>query len=564
MNNDYQKALDHRSTIDAMVETLPENVLKLALGYVPRGQIFTIVTSCRGFYHVAKAALYSHLVLENRNRVDRLMICYPDPDEIAGYVEILEIPGALEPPAQQYIDRLVHRAYNLHRLRVGVVDSKDTAIPYLPKIPTNHRISTLIVGEKACHPITADVRMIPLRELKPFPNLTNLAWFPVDPRIGTVHDILKVINGLCPDLVYLQIPWSDHICPAPWEDLARFHSLKQITFRFEHNSQINLPEFVKCLHVLYSRKIKVRIGSGCAMETVKWLQSLYVRIYVHESTHGRMPHKMLTRVFQDNRGHLINLRDIPPTTFVTVSNHGSRPTDQSVSGDQMKEAIYRAVEEVDYSDGDGLRVEMDLTSEKHLPEILLSKKLFYARLLVTRNNVPPEYIPQIIKANPSLKSLVVANHVQHRGSTYDGNCTYAKVPLLPGQDQCRSSGNGQDKQGVQQRYTIPGFELLFRLRRHEDTSITQQWKAYTPLRRKAPAPLATELPKLNVFNLQNWVEEEWSEPLITRLNKWEEEIKSWFQLSPRLAMIAVVLNTDHEKFGKVEKYWCSCNEYDYL
>ena len=67
-----------------MVEKLPENVLKLALGYVPRGTIFTIVTSCRRFYNVAKAALYSHLVLENRNRVDRLMICYPDPDEIAG------------------------------------------------------------------------------------------------------------------------------------------------------------------------------------------------------------------------------------------------------------------------------------------------------------------------------------------------------------------------------------------------------------------------------------------------------------------------------------------------
>jgi len=299
------------------------------------------------------------------------------------------------------------------------------------------------------------------------------------------------------------------------------------------------------------------------METVKWLQQLYVKIHVHESYHGRMPHEMLSKVFQDNRGHLINLRDIPPTTFVTVSNHGSSPSVESVSGDRLKESLYQAVDAVDYSDGDGLRVEMDLTSERHLPNILLSQKLVYARLLVTRHNVPPRYIPDILRANPKLTSLVVAQHVQHCGSTYDGNCTYNKVPLLPRQDQSRTSINGQDKHGVQQRYTVPGFELLFRLRRHDDGGITKQWKAYTPLRR-GPAPVASELPKLNVFGPANWVEEEWPERLMTRLKAWEDEIKSWFQLCPKLSTIAVVLNTDHQKFGKVEKYWCSCNEYDYL
>jgi hypothetical protein len=564
MNNELQKYIDHRSMIDAIVDRLPDNVLKNSLSYVPRGQVFTILTSCRAFYNVAKAALYSHLALENRNRVDRLMICYPDPDEIAGYVEILEIPGALSSPAQEYINRLVQRAHNLHRLRVGVVDSTDTEIPYMPTIPKNHQISTLIVGEKACNPITADVRMISLTELQPFPNLTNLAWFPVDPRIGSIQYILTTIYQMCPDIVYLQVPWSDHISTVPWEDLPHFHSLRQITVRFEHQSLIDLTEFVKCLYVFYSRNIKVRIGSGCAMETVKWLQELYVKIHVHETSHGRMPSEMLSRVFQDNRGHLINLRDIPPTTFVTVSNDGSSPTVESVSGDRLKESLYEAVDAVDYSDGDGLRVEMDLTSERQLPNILLSKKLVYARLLVTRHNVPPQYIPEILRSNPKLTSLVVAKHVQHHGSTYDGNCTYNKVPLLPQQDRCRTSVNGQDKYGVQQRYTVPSFELLFRLRRQDDGNITKQWKAYTPLRRGRPAPLATELPKLNVFGLQNPVEEEWPDRLLNRLKAWEDEIKSWFDLCPKLTTIAVVLNTDSQKFGKIEKYWCSCNEYDYL
>ena len=561
MDEQTQKHIEHRKTIDAIVEKLPENVLKHSLSYVPQGQIFTILTSCRASYNVAKAALYSHLVLENRNRVDRLMTCYPDPDEIAGYLEILEVPGALSSPAQEYINRLVHRAHNLRRLRVGVVDSKDDATPYMPTIPKNHQISTLIVGEKACNPITAHVRMIPLAELRPFPDLTNLAWFPVDPRIGSIQYILNTIHQMCPDLVYLQVPWSDHISAIPWEELPRFHSLRQITFRFEHQSLINLSEFVKCLSVFYSRDIKVRIGSGCAMETVRWLQHLYTKIFLHESSHGRMPYEMLSRVFQDNRGHLINLRDIPPFPCPADSHDGSG--DEPFSVDRLKESLYQAVEAVDYSDGDGLRVEMDLTSERQLPNILLSKKLVYARLLVTRHNIPPQFIPEIIRSNPKLTSLVLAKHVQHRGSTYDGNCTFNKVPLLPQQDQCRTSVNGQDNQGVQQRYTIPAFELLFRLRRHDDGSITQQWKAYTPLRRGRPAPLATELPKLNVFGTPNGVEE-WPERLLTRLKAWEDEIKSWFELCPKLTNIAVVLNTDSQKFGKVEKYWCSCNEYDYL
>jgi hypothetical protein len=76
-------------------------------------------------------------------------------------------------------------------------------------------------------------------------------------------------------------------------------------------------------------------------------------------------------------------------------------------------------------------------------------------------------------------------------------------------------------------------------------------------------PQATELPKLNDFSGASSIEE-WPQGLLDRLKLWEDEIKSWFQMCPRLAMIAVVLNTDQAKFGKVEKYWCSCNEYDYL
>jgi hypothetical protein len=540
-----------------MLDKLPENVIKLALAYVPRGQIFAILTSSRAFCNPAKAALYSYLVLENLDRVDRLMVCCPDPDEIAGYVEMLEIPGALTGPAHKYIERLIQQSYYLHRLRVGVVASKDQQIPYMPRVPATHEISTLIVGEKACNPITYETRMIPLEELRAFPNLTNLAWFPVDPRIGTIQHVYGVIHEMCPDLVYLQIPWSDQISQVPWEQLPQFHALRQITFRFEHESQITLSEFVKCLHVLYSRNIQVRIGSGCAMETVKWLQALYAEIYIHESSHGHMPHEILARVFQDNRGHLINFRDIPPESFVTDS-------DKTVRGDLLKESLYQAVDAVDFSDGDGLRLEMDLTTERKLPNILLSGKLVYARLLVTQYNISPEYIPLILKANPNLRSVVLAQHIQHHGSSYDGNCTYNKVPLLPKQDRTRTSIHAPDKcAGPLQRFSIPGFELLYRLRRREDGTVTQQWKAYAGGPRTRPVPQATELPKLNDFSGASSVEE-WPQGLLDRLKLWEDEIKSWFQMCPRLAMIAVVLNTDQAKFGKVEKYWCSCNEYDYL
>lgn len=465
------------------------------------------------------------------------MACHPDPDKIAGDIESLEIPGALASPAREYIARLVQRAPYLERLKVGRQDSNDPNILYIPDPAPTHQVRTLIVGEHSRVLITDKDRIIELSELMRFPCLTQLHWYPIDPRIGSVQHVITTIYHLCPYLKFLQVPWSNRLDKTPWDALPMFPHLKHITFRFDHDSKISMREFIQCLREFYIRDIPVKVGSGCAVETRKWLNDMYEEIFVHEYKNGFSPEKLLRWVIQHNRGHLLKLTEIPS---------------------DMKEAMYEAIRNLDCSDGEGLRLEVDLTPDE-IPKIL-KQNLRYLRQQVNRQKINPAYIPEILECNPNLRSVIVAVHVVHHGASYDGDCTYNKVPLIPGQDEARKSGGAQ-------RFTIPAFELKYRLVRDLDTGeIMQTWRSYPRGRRGGPAPTAEQLPKLNVFGRMNWVEQEWSPGLLDRLSRWENEIKGWFDCCPHLKDIGIILNTDSQKFGRVEKYWCTCteNEFAYL
>lgn len=217
--------------------------------------------------------------------------------------------------------------------------------------------------------------------------------------------------------------------------------------------------------------------------------------------------------------------------------------------------MIEAIEQVDCLNDNGLHVEIDLHHHP-LPDFLIQRKLKWARLQNNRENVPIDHIPSIIRSNPQLRSLIIPLHVQHHGSTYDGNCTRSDVPILPGQNETRNDGHRGS-----QRFTIPGIELKYELRRVRGV-ITQKWKSYPSVRR-GPPPVSELLPDLNVFGLTNPPEMEWTPELLKRLHAWEDEIKGWFGLNERLGAIAIIINTDQEKFGRVEKYWCTCNDNGY-
>jgi hypothetical protein len=258
---------------------------------------------------------------------------------------------------------------------------------------------------------------------------------------------------------------------------------------------------------------------------------MYAEIFRQEHKNSTHPADMIRWTIQANRhGHLIKLTDLPYR--------------------EMKEAMYEAIRQVDCSDGDGLGIEIDL-HRTPIPDIVLTN-LRYIRIQVNRANLPADYIPTIIQSNPLLVSVIIVQHVFHHGSSYDGNCTHAKVPLLPGQNHFRIDGR-------RQLFTIPGNELLYRVSRKGD-SLKQQWKSY-PCVRDGPPPVAEHLP--DVFARTNGTETVWSESLLERLHAWENEVKGWME-SSRLKSIGFILNTDKDKFGRVEKYWCTCNDKGYI
>jgi hypothetical protein len=524
--------------IDPLRPSLPPIVLKQILGYSSRANQYSILKECKSktLSEVATAALYTYLLLESPERVHRLMKCQPDPSEIAGFVEWLAVPDALDPPAREYIAKLIKGARNVEILKIGSVKSNDSSSQYIPDPPERSRLRTLFVaaplrpGEHSRDPVSIEDRIVDLSELSRFPYITQLHWCPVDPRIGSVQQVLAAIDDHCPRLKFLEAPWSDRLDQTPWASLPPFKHLVHMGFRFDHDSQINVPEFVKCLREFYRRGIAVKVGSGCRFETHKWKNELFKEIYVQEIRYGDPPVDMLRWVIQHNRNFNI----------IQLNEFRSK---------ELKTAVNEAMLQVDDSDGGTFAIETDLTPGG-VPDIL-KRNLRYICLVVNRQNIDPHHIPDIIESNSKLASIIVAIHVKHHGGSHDGNCTVNKIPLLPNQDVARNSGF---------RSTIPGIELKYRVQRDPRTGrVSQLWRSYPSVRR-GPPPSSAELNHLNVFGSANFVEQEWSETLLNRLHKWEDEIKSWLGRNPKLRTITVVINTVHEKFGRLERYWCTCHE----
>jgi hypothetical protein len=515
----------HRALIDVIAAALPDNVLKRALEILPGNQLFYIVTGCRALSPVAKAALYSYLILEDRSRVDRLMAGNPDPDVIAGYIEFLVIPGALTSPAKEYVERLIAKALNIYGLKVAKLDSMDPNVPGFPTVRTAiaMQLRVLHVGEHVNLPITNDMPIRSLKCLQPFVNITELHWNPVDPRLGPLQSLLKEILQSCPRVIWLSVPWTDQYAP---EALPVFQQLKHLTFRFDHNSQIDLDMFVRCLRTLHNRNIAVQVGSGCAMETINWLQQLYSSVWRQQHQYQRDPVELLGWLMRNNRGHLLKLTD---------HKYGS----------EIYKDMYRAIRTLDHSDDARLRwsrIEDNLPNNASAP-IFTVDYIRYLRLQVNRENIEPQRLEQILRTNKGLQSLVVAMHISDYNSrSYKGKCTYNQIPLLP---------------GLSERYTMPAFEIVYHVSRDVEMGFVQRWRAHARSRRD-PSAEASKLPELNIFNTPNWTPPEWTPELLTRLEKWETEVKGWFDICPRLKRVAFVLNTNYDKFGSIERYWCTC------
>jgi len=401
-------------------------------------------------------------------------------------------------------------------------DANDSSIPFVTTSRHSHMVRELQVGCYSRERISENDRLISFSELASYPNLTRLHWIPVDARVGSVQHVYKQVHKYCPDLEVLELPWSDRIDDTPWDELPTFRNLRRLTWHFNHMTKVNLTQFVRCLRTFQSRNVPTYVGSGCDREVSLWLHDLYRRLQ------GTNP-DLLRWVLQNNHKHLIKSYKLPPAE---------------------KELLFRAIQDVGYSpetDGNGLKLDADLTPGP-LPEVLLSGKLRYVRLIVNKTNVDRNHIPNILRANPYLQSLVVVKHLDHHGRSYDGNCTHAKVPLLPGQDVVRQLGS---------QYTIPGVELMFRVRREEENKPAKKTRLREWRRLNGGKSVAAEhLPDLDMRGITR---EAWNESLLARLDAWEREVKGWFELSPRLRTIGVILNTDRDKFGNLEEYYCACD-----
>jgi hypothetical protein len=501
---------------------LPDTLLLQIMLKLPPAQLYGIVTTCPPLKLHAETALYSHLIVDKRERLDRLMKCHPNPESIAADVKVLEVPGSLTSPAKEYVERLEEYAPHLTSKKVQHRDANISTIPYVTSSRHSRMVRELQVGCYSAERITENDRYIKFSELAAYPNLRRLHWIPVDPRLGSVQTVYRKVHSYCPDLEVLELPWCDRIDDTPWDSLPMFPKLRLLIWHFPHYSRINVNQFIRCLRTFQSRNIKTQVGSGCDREMAIWLSDLYRRI---QSSYP----DMLNWVLTNNSKHQLKSYKLPAAE---------------------RDALFRAIRDVDYAPQhqQGLRLDADLTSGP-LPDVLLSGKLQFLRLIVNRTNIDRNHIPNILRANPHLRSLVVAKHLVHHGGTYDGNCTYAKVPLLPGQDVVRRIGSIS---------TIPGVELMFRLRRNQSpTSNTKtRLREWRRLDGGKSVAVADRLPDLAVRAVSPGA---WDEALLARLDTWEREVKGWFDLCPNLGTIGVILNTDRDKFGNLESYYCACD-----
>jgi len=519
-----------------IARNLPDTLVAQIFGYLSLPELKCFLrckapcSNGRTVSDVANIVLYKDVRVDTKERLESLRRGHPNPEAFAYLVENLSIPGFATGEMRGYLSAILANGSGVRRLAVGngvdypisAADSLNTR--YIPDVPNRTNIRSLTIGRMRREAITASDPFVDLIELSRFPNLAELKWITLDFRLGSVQQILKDIHRHCPNLKVLQTPWVNRLDDTPWSSLPYYRNLELLMFRFPHGVRIDVRRMYDCLTEFWVRGVAVQLGDrGCNMDIVKWLDELYNTIFREESARGENPAKMFQWLLQKNRHKLIKTTELYPGTMPKM---------------------YEALANVDASDDDGLGLEIEITRNALPP--FVSPNSRHLRLLNTRVNVDPQSIRNLISSNPRLTTLGIAVHVQHHGTSYDGNITSAKVPLVPGQNVVRSSGI---------RTTIPGFEIRYYVIRDPKTgALAQQWKSFTSERVK---PSATELPNLNIFNVSNFVPEEWTEELLTRLHRWEREIKAYFDLNPALRKVFIILNTDRQKFGRFESL-CSC------
>lgn len=516
---------------------LPDTLVAQIFGYLSLQELLCFsrckapCSNGRTVSDVANIVLYKDVRVETKERLESLRRGHPDPESFAYLVECLSIPGFATGETRDYLSDILAKGSGIRRLLVGhgvdyPIAPSSTCLNtrYVPEAPKYNHIRSLTIGRMRRDPISASDPFVNLKQLSRFSNLTELRWVFLDSRLGSVQKVLRDIHGYCPHLKFLQAPWTNQLDGTPWSSLPDYQNLKMLMFRFPHGVRIDVQCMYDCLTEFWARGVGVRLGSGaCNMDIVKWLDELYNTIYRQETARGENPAKMFQWLFQHNRHKLIKTTELYPGTVPKM---------------------YEGLSHVDASDDDGLGLEIEIKREA-LPAFV-SPNCCHLRLLNTRVNIDPQSIRNLISSNPRLSTLGIAVHIHHHGTSYDGNITKAKVPLIPGQNTVRSSGA---------RTTIPGFEIRYYVVRDLKTrQIHQQWKSHTVDRVR---PVATELPDLNIFNVPNFVPEEWTDELLRRLRDWEREIKAYFDLNPVLRKVFIILNTDRQKFGRFESL-CSC------
>jgi hypothetical protein len=524
---DTQRYHDHRRFMQVCAERLPEFILKQVMMMMDRKELHLCLGQSQELAPMAEICLWTNLKLKSIHRIRCMMRRFPDPHVFAQFIENLEIPAFLDAPSVNYINAIGRTA---HRLRFiwyhDTENAGDPDLQYRPTFEGNH-ITTLTWGGCSRNGRNSLGRTVPLSVLETYPHLTTLNWCIVDRRIGTVQSVLTKLDQRYPNLKSLQVPWTDHLDRSRWDfgRLPQFQHLKKIIFRFDHDSTINLAAFQHCLREFHDRGIPVGVGSGCTRETAMWLTQLYTGMWTYEFNDGRDHIATLHWLIQNNQTHVLRFTDVP----------GNSP---------MFDAMCEAVSRVRRTSEWGLRIQIPLTL-KGIPDILLQEKICHLRLVITLQNIPGQWIPDIIRGNPSLRGLIIVIHEVQNESGYHGNCTFNPVPPIPAQDVRRNN----------QQYTTPTqpYQLVFRV----DRKTAQLQKYWKYLSRSRVKPQAAQT--LNTLDM-GWPLYQWDDEAIQRYIAWENEITGWLDLCGELDNITVVLNKDPQMFGRCQEYWFTDRE----
>jgi hypothetical protein len=527
--------------IATIARLLPDTIIAQILDYLSRPELMPFLHSkvlCsngRTVSEVAYIVLYRDVQVDTPTAFEILRNGNPDPKVFAYLVNKLTIPGFTTEDNRDYLSSLLAYGSGIRHLCIGSQIDYPISYPaslntrYIPDVPKYHSIRSLTIGKRRRERIGPTEPCVDFKELAAFPNLTELQWMTLDSRLGSVHQVLHAIHRYCPNLKILLAPWTDKMDHTSWSSLPPFIHLKTVQFRFDHGVRLDVRSVYKCLTEFWMRGVDVKLGEElCNQDVLRWMPGLYDTIFREESARGERDGRMYTWLFQANRHKLIKTTELDSRT---------------------SQKMLEALEKVDASDEYGLPIEIHFT-RKPLPRFI-SPNATVLRLLNVCENISPNEVPKIISSNPHLKELGVAVHVEHCGSSSNGTVTAAKVPIIPGQNVFRNSG---DRRSLT---TVPRYSIRFTLTKEKDNTIKQQWKSETNIQHGRNRPTAKELHDLNIFNSADWVPQEWTEDLLMRTRKWEDEIRGWFACNPNLEKVFVILNTDRRTFGIFENK-CPC------